>query len=563
MRQDDAKQNEQVSTTSPAPGEDSKEGEVHGGESPLPCAYDPERVYTVEQLEVLNVLVHPVWIYDFVQRCLRWANPAALELWNASSVEELQRRDIRDMSESTVKRSEAFMSKAESGQYSIEQWTLYPKGKPTTIELTVSGLRLSKDENHKSLLCEGIILVKEELVNETLRSVEMLRHLPMAVCQFDMEGKVMFQNPEAVLCQRNESKACNDTNKGFVNQETKQDDTSESTDEHHEDHDDNQSTTSNNTASSSGSSSTKAAALLAGNLLNRFVEPDVGKQLLEQIQIQENCEIEAMLRTREGPKWSAISVRKAKDPVTGKCVILFSARDKSDALAAQKERKAREQNSEFLAIMAHEIRTPLHQVTGFIDLLDQTHLNKEQKSFVKLLKSSAQGLMTVINDVLDYSKLEAGKMKLECIPYEVRSVVEGSMEAVRASCEEKKLDLTLKWNPTIPFKIKGDPNRLRQILMNLLSNAIKFTKQGWIHVEAMPHEQHVAPISNENSDTANQNKNGHNGPAKNIATARPMIKFVVSDSGMGIAPENKDVIFRKYQQADASVARNFGGTGLG
>jgi len=130
--------------------------------------------------------------------------------------------------------------------------------------------------------------------------------------------------------------------------------------------------------------------------------------------------------------------------------------------------------------MAHEIRTPLHQVIGCIDLLDQSPqpMTREQKRYVKLLQSSVQGLMTVINDTLDYSKLEAGKMKMESIPYEPRSVVEGSMAAVRARCEEKNLSLTVDWKTDIPFRILGDPNRFRQVLLNLLSNAMKFTNQG-------------------------------------------------------------------------------------
>ena len=193
-------------------------------------------------------------------------------------------------------------------------------------------------------------------------------------------------------------------------------------------------------------------------------------------------------------------------------------------------------------------------MTGFIDLLDQTSLDKEQKSFVKLLKSSAQGLMTVISDVLDYSKLEAGQMKIERIPYEPLSVVQGSISALRASCEEKGLSLTLDWNKTLPFRLLGDPNRLRQILLNLLSNATKFTKTGGIHVEAYP-------VSSKSGNSKIDDKiNGTNGVDNNELG---WIKFVVNDTGMGICEAHQDMIFQKYQQANLSVARNFGGTGLG
>jgi signal transduction histidine kinase len=153
--------------------------------------------------------------------------------------------------------------------------------------------------------------------------------------------------------------------------------------------------------------------------------------------------------------------------------------------------------------------------------------------------SSAQGLMTVINDVLDYSKLEAGKMKLESIPYEPLNVVEGSLAAVRASCEERGLYLNMDWDCKIPFRVMGDPNRLRQILLNLLSNAVKFTKQGGISVYILDYQPHESGGST------------------------PMIKFVVKDTGIGISEEHIDLIFNQYQQGSASVARNFGGTGLG
>eukprot|EP00536_Pseudo-nitzschia_multiseries_P007395 jgi/Psemu1/240188/estExt_Genewise1.C_1740040 len=196
--------------------------------------------------------------------------------------------------------------------------------------------------------------------------------------------------------------------------------------------------------------------------------------------------------------------------------------------------------------MAHEIRTPLHQVTGFIDLLELDAF--EQKNYIKLLKSSANQLMTVISDVLDYSKLEAGKMKTERIPFELLSVVQGSMEAVRGSCEEKGLYLTLEYEKKkpdcypnirsndIPFRVLGDPNRLRQVLLNLLSNAVKFTEKGGIHVRVSSSDEEFLPRS---------------------------LRIIVTDTGMGISKEQQDAIFEKYQQANLSVARNFGGTGLG
>ena len=132
-------------------------------------------------------------------------------------------------------------------------------------------------------------------------------------------------------------------------------------------------------------------------------------------------------------------------------------------------------------------------------------------------------------------------MKIECIPYEPLSVAKGSIAAVRQSCDERQLYLRMEWDSTTPFRIQGDPNRLRQILLNLLSNAVKFTKEGGICVRTQM-------VKDNNSKDPNQ---------------RPMLQFMVKDTGVGLSAEQEEVVFRKYQQANASIARQFGGTGLG
>jgi signal transduction histidine kinase len=430
---------------------------------------------------------------------------------------------------------EEYMQQFELGMNVSDQWTNYPKGKATTCHMNVSGLKFAEDGDkmHFCVMCEGIPLVKEELIQANTRGVEMLRHLPVAVAQFDMEGKVMYQNPEATISQKVPLVRKEKSN-SKIGEELKEMDNSF------------HSLTASHRSECSASSEriSNPTKTTNGDFLQRFGDPEIGGQVLEEIQLptHDRMDFEASINTRTGPRWCAVQLRKGKDPVTGETVILYSASDKTDAIRAMEERKAREQKSEFLAIMAHEIRTPLHQVTGFIDLLDQTTLNAEQKSFVRLLKASAQGLMTVISDVLDYSKLEAGKMKIESIPYEPLSVMEGSLAAVRTSCEDKGLCLDLSWSKDVPFKLMGDPNRLRQILLNLLSNAIKFTEEGGITVKA------TASLSY---------------PANHKSSKRPLVRFEVTDTGVGVSEENQRAIFRKYQQADASVSRNFGGTGLG
>jgi CheY-like chemotaxis protein len=184
-------------------------------------------------------------------------------------------------------------------------------------------------------------------------------------------------------------------------------------------------------------------------------------------------------------------------------------------------------------------RTPLHQVIGFIQLLNETKLEPEQERFVQLMHSSSQSLMAVINDLLDYTKLEAGKMPLEIIKFNPIGVIDGTLAAVECKALQNEVTLIKKASSSdIPSSVFGDSNRLRQILLNLLSNAIKFTEKGQVTLSAC--------------------KIGADETSGN-----PIIRFMVEDNGIGISPENQEVVFQKYKQANAAIARNFGGTGLG
>lgn len=927
-----------------------------------PClfrAYDPMQVVTEEQLNAFSLLVStPIWIFDFIKKKNQYSNQAGLDLWSASSLDEFLNRSMSDMSAASEARTQECQNRIERAQVVQDMWTFYPKGKAKTVQMTMTAVRLSTDEDHCSILVVGNMITPTASVNNTstrgissiityghnstnntntiignlanpnaaenttatvpptatvigtrtvsdtnrdpdlkqnpsnpttvvknkcteetteesatisgynaatseeevkdeskrsegeekekpeddtdsygdenipldhilensshhhqmsamdgdnllnqeiLRGVEIIRHLPIAVCQFDMKGRVMFQNPAAILPPLDEEEKEIEDDEYYMGDMDTDDESSEYYDQLFD--------------QQYGSVLPISSNNGRGNFLDRFVNKKVALELLESLQdapkedrsnsitstsssVRAACNalantttvsIEAELHTstKGRTQWSAIQLRKTKDPVTSRPVILYSAQDKSDAMEAKREREARLQKSEFLAIMAHEIRTPLHQVTGFIDLLEldacsnpitatassgaiaatiknktftdndsgiqnalfpnidgtsasctdrpntvkksrstslintrssrwpslgiprqaMGNLTGEQRGYIKLLKSSANQLMTVISDVLDYSKLEAGKMKTERIPFELLSVVQGSMEAVRGSCEEKGLTLTLEYGGSdddeydyedyegdherpgvdgikdnrkpisrrrsfdgkrsprsrkvgrthsfsnknknksdshpniksndIPFRILGDPNRLRQVLLNLLSNAVKFTEKGGIHVrvssftkkkdssanvtaatdedtkrkesrrlsmssqtETVERKEERRKLKRRSSmsssasverkeegkrvsrtststverkeerkvviigDDINPPKSGT--PNSSLTTKAPedkaslrSIRIVVIDTGMGISKEQQNTIFEKYQQANLSVARNFGGTGLG
>lgn len=192
--------------------------------------------------------------------------------------------------------------------------------------------------------------------------------------------------------------------------------------------------------------------------------------------------------------------------------------------------------SDFLASMSHEIRTPLNAIIGMADLLTETPLTAEQRNYVELFRNAGDNLLYLINDILDLSKVETGHLELETADFDLGDLLEQTAELMAMSAHIKGLELALHMNTDVPTRLTGDPNRLRQLLINLIGNAVKFTERGEvvIHVE-------------------NDQESGDPG----------MLRFSVSDTGMGIPPDKTDKIFERFTQADRSIARSYGGTGLG
>ena len=211
-----------------------------------------------------------------------------------------------------------------------------------------------------------------------------------------------------------------------------------------------------------------------------------------------------------------------------------------NAIALERARAAAEAasraKSEFLANMSHEIRTPLNGVIGALELMERTRLDQRQARFARMAVVSSESLLSLINDILDYSKLDAGAMELETIDISLASLCAevGDMFAKRV--EEKGITLSCEVSPLLPKTVRGDPTRLRQVMLNLTSNAIKFTERGGVVLRVTPDGERNGVLS---------------------------VRFTVTDSGIGIPPERVDRLFKSFSQVDASTTRRYGGTGLG
>ncbi len=286
---------------------------------------------------------------------------------------------------------------------------------------------------------------------------------------------------------------------------------------------------------------------LEGQPVGAVVHPDHVEDLLNAMRQAKGEPILLTHRAlrKDGTEiWVEANMTRATNPQTGMPEIVSTIRNITervryeDALRTAKDEAeaANRAKSEFLASMSHEIRTPMNGIIGMNGLLLDTPLDDEQRHFAEAVRVSADGLLAVINDVLDISKLETGHVELEAVDFDLEELVDGVLALMAPRAADKSLEIGMIMAADTPRALRGDPGRLRQVLFNLVSNAIKFTERGSVAVEI-----------------------GVTGSADQP----PLLRFEIVDTGIGIDAPTRERLFRKFMQADSSISRRYGGTGLG
>ena len=372
----------------------------------------------------------PLWVFDVEARGMVWANPAGLELWGAANLDELRARDFSDMSDAAVTRFRAALARMAAGEVLHEQWTLYPKGKPTTVSVTRVAIELEDGSLASLQEAQPAALVDPE----TLRAVEALHHTQLRIALFRRDGAIVLENPAA------------SSTFGLLEGGPERDSFAALFDD--------------------AEDAARARVILAEGAVYSAEVP---------------------LATVGGARWHGIDARTVLDPVTGAPLTLVNARDIEDRRSAEAALlRSVESQKRFLAAISHEIRTPLNSVVGFVELLRGTQLNERQRRFAGNAHLSAQHLLALVTDVLDVSKVQAEQLELARDELDLEDVL---VESVVIASTRVRPGVDLSYSlPELDSAVIGDRVRLTQIFVNLLGNAAKFTETGFVRLRLVERE---------------------------------------------------------------------------
>ena len=286
--------------------------------------------------------------------------------------------------------------------------------------------------------------------------------------------------------------------------------------------------------------------MASGSLKNIYAEPHKRSSHIRSVVLHGEVRNKELVMTRkDGTRITVLdNSRIVRDAIGNLAYLEGTLIDISDRIVFEQELamardaaiQASRLKSEFLANMSHEIRTPMNGVIGMTNILLDTHLSPEQREYAVAVRRSAGFLLEIINDILDFSKIEAGKPELASVDFSPRVCVEEVLEMLFEMAEERKIELLCQFEDVVPDALRGDPGRLRQVITNLVGNALKFTEQGEVIVRVS---------------------------AGNPSAPEVILQFDVSDTGIGITPEQMPRIFEPFCQGDGSTTRRYGGTGLG
>ena len=424
-------------------------------------------------------LRRPIWLFDPVSCRGVYANAPALELWGAGSLEELLQRDFSQLSPAVRSRTERLALVTADGSVVSERWSFYPRGQPVTVQAMISSLEL---ENGRTVLLFEAASV--EIEQGELRAVEALRHTSSPITLFGPSGVPIFANPAAFAA--------------------------------YGDH---------------------------CSFIDRFQDRSRGEAAFAAVLQGEVMAELREVRTLAGERSHFIDVRRVLDPATGQASVLLSERDVTAQVDAEWARHRAEERAEvaeakqrFLANISHELRTPLNSVMGFATLLASSGLDAAQQGHLSRITQSGEALLRTINDVIDLSELDDGRLQLDCAPFDPAERLYAALLAIEPAAIAKGLELQLDLPEGAQPWVGGDARRFDTVVTHYLANAVKFTERGVV----------VAAL------TARPAENGE-----------IELEVCVADTGPGIDPALQGRLFRRFGQGDDGASRRTGGAGLG